>query len=109
MQTLSVSQNQFEVHPVDEKTKVRLLRWLIDDIKLLGNHLQFQKLINEFPRYCRNGVLFGDLINRIKGRDPVIKGLHRVPKNLTSIQANYSKVLDYLKQFPRFSSRYLWA
>ena len=39
----------------------------------------------------------------------MIKGLHRNPKNMTAISANYDKVLGYLKQFPRFSSRYLWA
>ena len=28
---------------------------------------------------------------------------------MTAISANFEKVLSYLKQFPRFSSRYLWA
>ena len=97
MRTLNVSQNQHVVHPVDDKTKAKLLRWLIEDVKLLGSHLNFHNLMNDFPKYCRNGVLFGDLLNRICGRDPPIKGLHRVPKNLTSIQANFDKVLDYLK------------
>mmetsp|Transcript_15313 Transcript_15313/g.19371 ORF Transcript_15313/g.19371 Transcript_15313/m.19371 type:complete len:80 (-) Transcript_15313:116-355(-) len=28
---------------------------------------------------------------------------------MTAISANFDKVLGHLKQFPRFSSRYLWA
>ena len=28
---------------------------------------------------------------------------------MTAITANFEKVLGYLKEFPRFSSRYLWA
>ena len=32
-----------------------------------------------------------------------------MPKNMTAITANYEKVLGHLKEFPRFSSRYLWA
>lgn len=37
MQTLNVERKEVEVHPVDEKTKFKLLRWLIEDIKLLSN------------------------------------------------------------------------
>ena len=28
---------------------------------------------------------------------------------MTSINSNFDKVLSHLKEFPRFSSRYLWA
>ena len=109
MQTLQVEKNRDEVHPVDEKTKVRVTRWLTDEVKLIGNHISLPKLLCDLPKYCRNGVLFGDLLNRLAGRGEVIKGLHRTPKNLTAINANFEKVLSYLKEFPRFSSRYLWA
>ena len=98
-----------EIQPVDEKTKFRLIRWLIDDVKLISNMVNSLKLIQDLPKYCRNGVLFGDLVNRLRGRDEVIKGLHRAPKNMTAINANFEKVLGYLKEFPRFSSRYLWS
>lgn len=67
------------------------------------------KLLQDLPKYCRNGVLMGDLLNRLQGRDECIKGLHRAPKNMAAISANFEKVLGYLKEFPRFSSRYLWA
>ena len=109
MQTLNVEKNEVEIHPVDEKTKNKLLKWLVDDIKLISNQVNPAKLLLDLPKYCRNGVLFGDLINRLRGREEVVKGLNRTPKNMTAISANYDKVLGYLKDFPRFSSRYLWA
>ena len=37
MQTLNVEKNEVEVQPVDEKTKVKLLHWLVDDVKLISN------------------------------------------------------------------------
>ena len=102
MQTLNIEKKELMVHPVDEKTKIRVIRWLVDDVKLISNQLNLQKLLQDFPMYCRNGVLFGDLINRLQGRDEVIKGIHRAPKNMAAINANYEKVLGYLKEFPRF-------
>ena len=82
---------------------------MVEEVKMISNHLSFPKLLQDLPKFCRNGVLFGDLLNRLAGRDEVIKGIHRTPKNMTAISANYDKVLGYLKEFPRFSSRYLWA
>lgn len=39
----------------------------------------------------------------------MLKGVHRNPKNISSINANYSKVLNYLREFPKMNARYLWA
>ena len=65
---------------------------------------------NVFPKYCRNGVLFGDLLNKLSGRfEESIKGLNRTPNSMTAINANYEKTMNYLREFPRFSSRYLWS
>ena len=86
-----------------------MIKWLREDVKLIGSQMTAQKLSTDLPRFCRNGVLFGDLLNRLSGKDQIIKGLNRAPKNLTSINANFDKVLSYLKDFPRFSSRYLWC
>lgn len=97
------------VVPVDEKCKVRLTKWLQDDVLLLGVHLTLESLVLNLPKYCQNGILFADLVNRLQGREPVIKGLNRNPKSVTLIQSNIRKVLDYLGSFPRFSTRYLWA
>lgn len=53
--------------------------------------------------------MIGDLLNRLHGREQVIKGMNRNPKNFTAIVANFDKSFGYLREFPRFSSRYLWA
>ena len=55
--------------------------------------------------------MFADLINRISGKDEVIKGVIRNPPSgmMSQIQVNFNKVMEYLKEFPRFSSRYVWA
>lgn len=45
MQTLNVERKEVEVQPVDEKTKLKLIRWLIDDIKLISNQVNPAKLI----------------------------------------------------------------
>ena len=109
MQELKVEKKEVEIQPVDERTKYRIIKWLQEDVKLIGSQITAQKLSTDLPRFCRNGVLFGDLLNRLNGKEEVIKGLNRAPRNLTSINANFDKVLTYLKSFPRFSSRYLWA
>ncbi len=48
---------------VDLKTKTKLLGWL-EDINLIK---QNAARVEEFPGYCRNGVLLADLILRIEG------------------------------------------
>jgi len=79
---------------------------LVQEIKLLKKN---DKLIADLPLYCKNGVFFCDLINRLGGKAPIIKGIDRNPKNLTSILANMNKILEYFRQFPKFCARYLWA
>ena len=108
-QELKIAQEAIEIKPVDEKTKYKLIKWLQEDVKLIGNQIAPQALSVDLPKFCRNGVLYGDLLNRLNGREEVVKGLNRAPKKLTSINANFDKTLSYLKGFPRFSSRYLWA
>lgn len=53
--------------------------------------------------------MFFDLINKLAGRNPILKGVQRTPKNITCITANYEKVLSYLRKFPKMNARYLWA
>ncbi len=36
----------------------------------------------KLPKICRNGAIFFDLINRLEGKDNVIRGLNRNPKNM---------------------------
>ena len=69
MQELNVEKKDVEVQPVDERTKYKLIKWLQEEVKLIGNQITPQQLIADLPRYCRNGVLFGDLLNRLSGKD----------------------------------------
>lgn len=97
---------EIKVDPVDLKIKQKVLEWLTQEVKMLKYN---EKLLDQFPLYCKNGVFFFDLINRLNGKAPILKGVDRNPKNVTSILANITKVLEYFRTFPRFCSRYLWA
>lgn len=94
---------------IDHRTKLKLIRWLVDDVSLISPTLSIDRLTADLPKFCRSGVLLGDLLNRLHGREQIIKGLNRNPKNFTAITANFDKSFSYLREFPRFSSRYLWA
>jgi len=97
--------SEIVVSDVNMKTKRKLIRWL-EDINLIRKHAVS---INEFPQFWRNGVIFYDLVNKINGRNPVLKGVQRNPRNITCITANYAKVMGYLRKFPKMNARYLWA
>ena len=97
-------QSGIEVVPVSEVNKERLFAWL-QGLNLVRRSVH----IEDFPGLCTNGVLFCDLLNRLEGRTEVIKGVERNPKNKTSVQANFSKALVYLRSFDKMNSRYLWA
>lgn len=53
--------------------------------------------------------MISDLLNKICGKIAVIKGFSRTPETTMIIYSNFDKILGYLREFPRFSSRYLWA
>ena len=89
---------------MDVACKRRILSWL-GDIKLIREGVVS---VADFPQYCRNGVIFFDLVNRLQGRNPVLKGANRNPKNVTGILSNYKKVLEYLRAFPKMNPRFLW-
>ncbi|CAI2358904.1 unnamed protein product [Moneuplotes crassus] len=98
-------QDDVQVDQVNPKSKIKLLKWL-ESINLIRKNAV---AIQEFPQFCRNGVIFFDLVNKLSGRNQVLKGVHRNPKNVSSINANYAKVLGYLREFPKMNSRYLWS
>lgn len=66
---------------IDEVLKTKILTWLIKDVKLLKsmNDDHLLTLMENLPKYCQTGVLFADLINRLAGREDVIKGINRKP------------------------------
>lgn len=65
--------------------------------------------MEDFPQYCWNGVIFFDLINKVSGKEAVLKGVVWNPKNVTHVLANYQKVMSHLKQFEKMNSWYLFS
>lgn len=57
----------------------------------------------------RSGVLLCDLVNRLEGKNAVIRGIERYPKSNTATLANLTKVLTVLRTFDKMKSRYLWS
>ncbi len=60
---MDASETREEEPKVDPRTKAKLLGWL-EDISLIKKNA-VDALV--FPGYCRNGVLFSDLILRLEG------------------------------------------
>ena len=60
---------------------LKILDWLIDEVRLVKpmNEAQYEELMRNFPKYCQSGVMFADLINRLSGKEEVIKGISRNP------------------------------
>lgn len=98
--------NEINITPVDTRVKQRVLEWLGSEVKLLKTN---QRLIEDLPLYCKNGVFLCDLANRLSGRHGSLKGIDRNPKNVTQILNNFNRVLDFFRSYPRFCPRYLWA
>ena len=101
------------IEPIGDALKVKILEWLTNDVRLLKpmSERQREGLTRNFPSYSRTGVIFADLINRLNGRNEVITGIYRNPPkgNTSQIQANFTKVMNYFKEFPKFCPRYLWS
>jgi len=90
----------------DIKTKHKIIKWLEKISLLKANAVS----IDEFPSYCRNGVLLYDLITRLEGRQELgLKQLNRNPKTFTSVYVNISKCLKYLQSCERMNPRCLWS
>ncbi|CAG9320284.1 unnamed protein product [Blepharisma stoltei] len=86
-----------EIRIISDSVKSQVHDWLA------GLNIVKNDIIEE----ASSGTLFCDLINRLEGRQEVIKGIHRT-KNKSSIQANINKALSYLRQLEKFSSEHLW-
>ncbi len=70
------------------------MEWL-EELKIIKPNAVSE---SEFPDFCRNGVLFCDLVNRMEGRgDPRIRGVVRNPRNVSGIQANLKKLFEYFR------------
>ena len=84
--------------------KIKLSQWLIN----LGIIKNKNLSINEVPNLFSNGVLFCDLLNRLAGKNEIIKGIIRKTNSKTQNQININKVINYLKTIENFNHRHLW-
>ncbi|CAK74914.1 unnamed protein product (macronuclear) [Paramecium tetraurelia] len=103
-QDQNFNQQQQQQNSITNEQKQQLIEWL-KQIRLIKSNAQ--GLEYKLPKICKNGVIFFDLINRLTGRDEVLKGALRNPKSLREIKHNYRRVLEYLKQLEKMSYKYL--
>lgn len=97
---------EMHIAKVSARTKHKLLVWL-QDLRLIR---QGATGVEDFAGYCRNGVLFADLISRVEGgRNFVLGGVARNPKSSTAILANLRICFRHLQNKEKINSRYLWA
>jgi len=97
---------EIRISEVNTKTKQRVLNWL-QDLRLIR---QGVVSIEDFPGYCRNGVLFADLISKIEGsRNVMLSGIARNPRSSAAILANLRICFRYLQSKEKINSKYLWA
>ena len=98
MQSLQVQPTQLEdtsqklkIDRVTKEIKLRLLNFLVKELKFLKCQTQQQMDVLEadLTKYCRNGVFFFDLVNRFGGRDTLIKGIDRSAKRVTQVASNF--------------------
>ena len=94
------------ITPASSETKAKLLNWLCT-IGLLKDNIK--GIDKKLPRVCRNGLLFVDIINKLEGKNEVIRGINRSSKSRSQVNSNYLKVLEYLRSFEKANPRYLQA
>lgn len=100
--------NRNENITIDEvlpETKDRILNWL-GSIGLIRQNVA--NLLEKLPKICKNGVLFIDLINRLNGKNEILKGIFREPKQNSHFEINFRKLFEFLADLPKFNPRYLW-
>lgn len=51
-----------------------ILKWFVD-INLIKDNIP--NLDQKLPKICKNGVIYSDLINRLNGKNDVLKGINR--------------------------------
>ena len=101
-----INDENIKINSVNQQTKEKIIDWLIS-ITLLKDSIK--GLAQKLPKICKNGLLFVDLINRLEGKHETIKGIDRNPKSKSSLNTNFIKILEYLKQYQKMNPRYLNA
>ena len=95
--TLSAG-NPIEITKVSNKAKFKLFNWLKELRIIKGNEIN----IDNFPEYCRNGILFSDLISELEGtRKRVLNGIMRNPKTKTESISNIKICLKHMQNYEK--------
>ncbi|EAR96330.2 hypothetical protein TTHERM_00188990 (macronuclear) [Tetrahymena thermophila SB210] len=97
-----------QVIPVNNETKARLYRWLVD-ITLIKDDFD-SKNVDRLAKFGKNGALFADLLNRITGKtNPLFNGIFRGAKNSSQVNVNFNKAFSFMRQQQKLNPRYLWC
>ncbi|KAL4456258.1 hypothetical protein ABPG74_014219 [Tetrahymena malaccensis] len=97
-----------QVIPVNNETKARLYRWLVD-ITLIKDEFD-SKNVDRLAKFGKNGALFADLLNRITGKtNPLFNGIFRGAKNSSQVNVNFNKAFSFMRQQQKLNPRYLWC
>ena len=87
--------------------------WTVNQVDLYQlmkeMHVFKGKTQEEFLSLCRTGELIADLINVIEGKQIKLQGITKRPLWKTYKAANISRILKYLRDFPKMKSTYLWS
>lgn len=63
--------------------------------------------IDDVPQKSVDGTFLCILIHKLEGRTCSL-GFHKSPKTFSACRANIKKALEYLRQFSKFRSQFLW-
>ncbi|KAL4504379.1 hypothetical protein ABPG72_009825 [Tetrahymena utriculariae] len=97
-----------QVIPVNNETKAKLYRWLVDII-LIKDEFD-SKNVDRLAKFGKNGALFADLLNRITGKtNPLFNGIFRGAKNSSQVNVNFNKAFSFMRQQQKLNPRYLWC
>lgn len=72
-------------------------------------HVFHGKTQEEFLSLCKTGELIAGLINVIEGKQVKLQGITKKPLWKSYKAANVSRVLKFLRGFPKMRSTYLWS
>lgn len=72
-------------------------------------HVFHGKTQEEFLGLCKTGELIAGLINVIEGKQVKLQGITKRPLWKSYKAANVSRVLKFLRDFPKMKSTFLWS
>lgn len=99
MRTLPYSEDQID------QLGTSLMGWLIS-LGVFNRNLQLPSEIEDVLESVSEGVIISKIIFKLTGK--VLRGLHLKPISKPNFTHNVRKCLDFLKEQPRMSRKFLW-